>query len=634
MGQDPAPPGLDALLRATERRYRKLFEQIPDGIFVANHLGQYLDVNPAGCELLGMTRDEVLQATFLDLLCPEEHARLPDAIARLDAGEVIRDDWRFRRQDGSVFIGELTGCRNTDGLLQGVLRDVTEARRIDDIRREGEERFRVMTDDLPLIVWVHDARGRLEYVNRTYCDYFGITHEEARGERWKLLVHPEDDGSYAQEFLRCSAERRPFRGQCRVRRADGEWRWIESWARPRWVGTDFAGMVGTSADITRRMAATQALAEADRRKDEFLALLAHELRNPLAPLRNGIELLRLAQNDDETAERTYRMMARQVATMTRLVDDLLDVSRVARGKLELRCEACDLGDVLRSAVETSAPLIDAGRHTLHLALPRSAVTVNADRVRLEQVFANLLNNAARYTRPGGRIELGAAVEGAEAVVTVSDNGVGIPEPMLDRVFDAFTQVPSRDRPSHGGLGLGLSLARSLVDLHGGSIRAASRGEGQGTRFTVRLPLAPAPHAAERAGAPEKAAAAAQRVLLVDDNRDAADSLAALLQATGHEMQVAYDGAQALHLFAQARPDVVLLDIGMPGMDGCAVARRMREQDPARRTVLVALTGYGQAADRQRSMDAGFDHHLVKPVELQSLKSLLRGGATPQSSVWR
>ena len=610
-------------LQASELRYRQLFEHIPDGVFIANPHGRYIDVNDAGCEMLAMTRDEVLASRIDEVVLPREHHRLPSEIQRIKGGAVTRSEWTFQRKNGTTFIGEVTGRQDEEGNLLGVLRDVTEAHRAEETRLESEERFRVMADGLPLMIWVHNANGELEYANKTYREYFGVTPEEARGDRWKVLTHPDDADAYIQEFLRCSRERQPFHRQARVRRADGEWRWIESWARPRWAGEAFAGMVGTSADVTERKAAARALREADRRKDEFLALLAHELRNPLAPLRTGLELLRLAKDNEEAAERARAMMQRQVTHMVRLVDDLLDVSRIARGKLELRFEVLDISQVITSAIETSMPALQAGGHELIASIPASTYHVRADAVRLAQVFSNLLNNAARYTPRGGQIRLSFHQEGLQLVVAVTDNGVGIPAGMLERVFERFTQVESQDRGSHGGLGLGLSLARSLIEMHAGTIVAESAGEGRGSIFTVRLPLVPVLSTTERVDEHRAAGDVSKRqILVVDDNRDAAESLAELLGALGHNVRIAYDGPTALDLVANYQPDLVFLDIGMPQMNGYEVARRLRATELQRQPVLVALTGYGQEGDRKKSREAGIQHHMVKPVDLGELQGLL------------
>ncbi len=366
--------------------------------------------------------------------------------------------------------------------------------------------------------------------------------------------------------------------------------------------------------------------EADRRKDEFLAILAHELRNPLAPIRNSLHILRLGARNDPTAERVTEMMERQVNHMVRLVDDLMEVSRITRGKIELRKEPVEVAAVVRSAVETSRPLIEAAGHQLTVAVPPEPLTLEGDPVRLAQVFANLLNNAAKYTEDGGRICLTVRREGGDAIaVSVRDTGIGISADMLPRVFELFTQVDRSTRRAQGGLGIGLTLVKSLVEMHGGSVEARSDGRGKGSEFVVRLPLAAAPR---RAGAPApeeegpSAVLVLRRVLVVDDNRDAAESLAMLLKLLGSEVHVAYDGPGALEALRTYRPSVVLLDIGMPGMDGHEVARRIRRQPELQDVTLIALTGWGQEEDRRRSQEAGFDYHLIKPVDVGALETLL------------
>ena len=361
---------------------------------------------------------------------------------------------------------------------------------------------------------------------------------------------------------------------------------------------------------------------ADERKNRFLATLAHELRNPLAPIRNSLSVLRLTASGTPAVP-AYEVMDRQVNHMVRLIDDLMDVSRITRGKIDLRKVSVDLAEVIAAAVETSRPLIDAANHTLEVALPAEALGLEADPVRLAQVFSNLLNNAAKYTDPGGRIRIAARREQDSAVVTVSDTGVGIAAESLSRVFDMFAQADARDRRSQSGLGIGLALARSLVEMHDGSIAATSEGEGKGSTFVVRLPLG---GRAEVAGAVAVPAAPRMknmpRILIVDDNRDAANTLGALLQLIGADARVVYDGATALEALVEFRPSVVLLDLGMPGMDGYEVARRIRAQPQTRDTALIALTGWGEASDRQRSRQAGFQHHLVKPVDANAMQAVL------------
>jgi signal transduction histidine kinase len=377
--------------------------------------------------------------------------------------------------------------------------------------------------------------------------------------------------------------------------------------------------------LDERERTTEALKQADRRKDEFLATLAHELRNPLAPIRNSLQILRMTACIDPAAERVCEMMERQVNHMVRLVDDLMEVSRITRGLIELRKEETDLATIIREAVETSKPLIEAGQHQLAISLPPDVIPLYGDTLRLGQVFANLLNNAAKYTDPGGQIWLTAKRDGDEAVVSVRDNGIGLSPEMLPVVFDMFMQADRSTNRSHGGLGIGLTLVKSLVELHGGKIAAHSAGRNQGSEFSVRLPIA-----MERQSAPTQPTAESsvsrsrgnRRVLVVDDNQDAASSMAMLLRVLGSEVEIANDGPQALARVESFRPDVVLLDIGMPDMDGFEVARRIRQRSEFDNIVLIALTGWGQAEDRDRTQAAGFDHHLVKPADITALQSLL------------
>jgi signal transduction histidine kinase/ActR/RegA family two-component response regulator len=376
--------------------------------------------------------------------------------------------------------------------------------------------------------------------------------------------------------------------------------------------------------LIEREQAAEALKQADRRKDEFLATLAHELRNPLAPIRNSLQILRMTACNDPAAERVCEMMERQVNHMVRLVDDLMEVSRITRGLIELRKEETDLATVIRSAIETSKPLIEAGQHQLAIAIPREPIPLYGDAVRLGQVFANLLNNAAKYTDRGGQICLNAKCDGDEAVVSVRDNGIGISARILPVIFDMFMQANRATDRSQGGLGIGLTLVKSLVELHGGSISVHSEGLGQGSEFVVRLPIAvPQQHEQQQAPPSRSSERLPQRrVLVVDDNEDAASSLGMLLKYLGTDVEVVHDGPTALSMIERYRPDVVLLDIGMPGMDGFEVARRIRERAHLGSVVLIALTGWGQAEDRSRTREAGFDHHLVKPADIAALQSVL------------
>jgi signal transduction histidine kinase/DNA-binding response OmpR family regulator len=375
--------------------------------------------------------------------------------------------------------------------------------------------------------------------------------------------------------------------------------------------------------------------EADRRKNEFLAMLAHELRNPLAPIRNAVQILRLRGPEKSELGDVRDMIERQVQHLVRLVDDLLDVSRITRGKIRLQTEPVEVAVVVARAVETSHPLLDARRHQLTVSVPAESLRVEADPVRLAQVLANLLNNAAKYTEEGGRIWLAVEREGKEVLLRVRDTGIGIPPHMLASVFDLFTQVDRSLDRSQGGLGIGLTLVHRLVEMHAGSVQAFSAGANLGSEFVVRLPLLP-DECFERAsgnGVTEALVQGARhRILVVDDNADAAESLALLLQIAGHEVQSCHDGPAALAAAQAFQPDIILLDIGLPGMDGHEVARRLRAQKEFEKVLLVALTGYGQDEDQRRSREAGFDHHLVKPVEPEALFALFpsrRGPISPK-----
>jgi CheY-like chemotaxis protein len=383
--------------------------------------------------------------------------------------------------------------------------------------------------------------------------------------------------------------------------------------------------MGVNMDVTERKAMEEALREADRRKDEFLATLAHELRNPLAPLRNAVELLGRSGDNATVIEQARGMMGRQLDQMVRLIDDLLDLSRVSRGKVQLRKERVELAAVVRSAVETVRPLIEAEAHELTVALPPEAIRVDADPTRLAQVFSNLLHNAAKYTPKGGHIWLGGECRGDRVVVSVRDTGIGIAAEHLPRLFEMFSQVAPALERSHGGLGIGLSLVRGLVELHGGTVEARSAGPGKGSEFIVRLPDVESPvRAPQQPGDDgEKARAGPKRrILVVDDNRDAADSLAVMLSLSGHETRTAYDGLEAVQAAADFRPDAVLLDIGLPRMNGYEAARHLRQQPWGKGMVLIALTGWGQEEDKRRALEAGFDQHVTKPVKAAALEKLL------------
>jgi signal transduction histidine kinase/ActR/RegA family two-component response regulator len=407
-----------------------------------------------------------------------------------------------------------------------------------------------------------------------------------------------------------------------ILRSDGTVLYVQNDVEPLYDAEGaVCGCVSVCVDMTERTQVEAVLRDADRRKDEFLATLSHELRNPLAPIRNALALVRRAGDDRAMSDKALSIMERQLQQLVRLTDDLLDVSRVTRNRIELRRDTIDLRSVLQSAIETTQPLIDAAGHSLIVALPETPLLVNADLTRLAQAFSNLLNNAAKYTDRGGTIAVTASSDKTDAVVTIRDSGIGIPPALLSRIFDMFTQVDHSSQRSRGGLGIGLTLAQRLVELHAGRIEAASAGPGTGTTFTTRLPLAMVglqqSLALDRSASPM----APCRVLVAEDIADAAEMLRMMLECMGHDVRVASDGVEAVSVATDFHPQVALLDIGMPRMDGYEAARRIRAALGSQ-VVLVALTGWGQEDDKRRSRDAGFDHHLTKPADPDVLENLI------------
>jgi signal transduction histidine kinase/CheY-like chemotaxis protein len=412
-----------------------------------------------------------------------------------------------------------------------------------------------------------------------------------------------------------------------VERPDGSRRTALAHANPFYDESgQIVGAVNILVDITDRKRAEEEVREASRRKSEFLAMLAHELRNPLAPIRNGLQILRLAGNNSVAAAEARSMMERQFGQMVRLIDDLLDLSRITKGKIELRKQELDLAGAVRDAVETSRPLIEAAGHQLTVTLPPGPVYVNGDRTRLAQVFANLLNNSAKYTPQGGRISLIVERHGSDGVVKVKDNGVGISADMLPKIFEMFTQVDRSMERAQGGLGIGLSLVRGLVEMHGGRVEVHSEGLGKGSEFIVRLSVLLAPGRDHPQGDEDRLArcSSAYRILVVDDNKDSAISLAMMLKIMGHETRTVHDGLEAVEAATAFRPEVVLLDLGLPKLSGYEVCRRIREQPWGEAIVLIAQTGWGQEEDKCRSKEAGFNFHMVKPIDPDDLEKLLAG----------
>lgn len=487
--------------------------------------------------------------------------------------------------------------------------------------RSSEARFRHLADNAPVMVWVTEPDGVCTFLGRSWYEFTGQRPEDSLGFGWLDAVHPDDRESSAEIFARANAQRRPFRIEYRLRHRDGDYRWAIDAAAPRLDddGT-FLGYIGSVIDISDRKEAEEALRDADRRKDEFLATLAHELRNPLAPIRTGIDLLE-ATTDDERAARPLGVMKRQLDHLVRLVDDLLDVSRISRGKIELRRAPFDLRRAVQSAIEATQPHTQRHGHRSTVDLPAAPIYVDGDAARLAQVFTNLLDNAATYTNQGGHIQVRMRVDGDDVVTEIQDDGIGLPQEQADTAFELFSQLDGRpDRPRKG-LGIGLSLVKRLVTMHEGTVGAHSAGPGHGTTFTVRLPRhEAAPAAPVEEDAPLESAP--RRVLVVDDNVDAASALAELLRVMGHDVRTAVGGAAGIAAADEHVPEILFIDLGMPEVDGYTVCRRLHERAWANSALFVALTGWSQEQVAGKTREAGFDEHVVKPVDVARVRSLV------------
>jgi PAS domain S-box-containing protein len=514
-------------------------------------------------------------------------------------------------------------------------RDVTARKRMEEERlqlvQQSEQQRRIYEtalDSTPDFIYVFDRDHRAIYANEALVKMWGVG--DVRGKRWMELGYEQWHADlHDREIDQVLRTRAPIRGEIPFTGTNGTRVYDYIFAPVFGPDGEVVAVAGTTRDITERQAAEQAvrdhavhLAESDRAKDEFLATLSHELRNPLAPLRNAIELLRRADGTDARLAPVHAIMERQVNHLVRLVDDLLEVSRISRGAFSLRKEMVQLSSIVRNAVESSSPLLTAAGHALEVDLPDEPLWLEGDPVRLAQILANLLDNSAKYTDDGGHVAVRAWREADEAVISVRDDGIGIAAEDLANMFEMFSRGDRDSGRSQGGLGIGLALSRRLAEMHDGSLEARSAGRNAGSEFIVRFPLATPPDTRVDAAGAADVDLAKARVLVVDDNVDAADSLALILELLGAQVRIARSGAEALEVFAHYRPSVVLLDIGMPGMNGYEVARTLRSRYPEAGAALVALTGWGQDDDRRRAREAGFDHHLVKPAQLDSLQQLL------------
>jgi PAS domain S-box-containing protein len=511
-------------------------------------------------------------------------------------------------------------------------RDITQQIRAEAELRQQREWFEVTLSSIGDAVITTDTEGKVTFLNPMAEMMTGWKTDEASGQTLEKIFNivNEDTRKPAKnpvEIVLRDGIVVGLANHTALICKDGTERSIEDSAAPiRDATGKISGAVMVFHDVTQRRRAEKALKEADQRKDQFLAMLAHELRNPLVPIRNGLQILNLAGNNPAMAENARSIMDQALNQMVRLVDDLLDVSRITTGKLKLRKERVELAAVVQSAVDTSRPLIEEQGHKLTITLPASAIFLDADPTRLAQVFSNLLNNAAKYSEQGGHIMLSAQPEADQVVVRVTDRGIGIPADHLPRIFQLFAQVETASDRSQGGLGIGLSLVKGLVEMHGGKIEAHSDGPGRGSEFVARLPMIsgePLPGSQATDNDDESASPTAKyRILIVDDNRLSSESTATALGLMGHELAIASDGMEGIERAQAFRPDVILLDIGLPELSGFETARRIREQPWGKNIFLIAVTGYGQEEDRRRSLEAGFNCHLVKPLRFSELKHKL------------
>jgi PAS domain S-box-containing protein len=750
-----------ASVQEEKERFASLINSISDEVWFVDTQKRFALANPAAVRAFalgpGNAVDVEQLAASLEVLRPDGSPRPVEEAPPLRAlkGEFVRNEEESIRTPvgGELRHREVSSSpvRNGQGTIIGslsVVRDVTERKRAEDAVRESEERFRTMADGAPVMIWVANSDGGMEFVNRRYREFFGVSYEQVRDARWQPLIHPDDAASYVTAVQQSVQGRKPFAGETRVRRFDGEWRWVTSHAEPRYSPSgDFFGHIGISFDITDRKQAGEALRqseklyraigesidygvwvcapdgrntyasesflklvgitqeqcsqfgwgdvlhpddaertiaawkecvrtggqwdiehrfrgvdgrwhpilargvpvkneqgvivcwaginldignlkdaenelrEANRRKDEFLGMLSHELRNPLTPIRNAIYILERADPGGDQAGRARSVIKRQTDHLTQLVDELLDVTRIARGKIELRRERVNLRELVWGAADDFRLMLDDRGVTFRTVLPDGDVWADADATRITQVIGNLLHNAAKFTERGDEVLLSLRAGDGEAEIAVRDTGQGIDPVLLPHVFEAFVQGDRTLARTDGGLGLGLALVKGIIDLHGGTVRAESAGKGKGAEFTVRVPAVTVAAMPEELHSVIESTNNRRLVLVVDDSHDAAETLAEIVGMLGHTAEVAFDGPSAIEKAQAIRPDVVLCDIGLPGMSGHEVAKALRANG-TKGMLLIAVSGYAQPEDVKKAVEAGFDGHVAKPPDPAEIERLL------------
>jgi PAS domain S-box-containing protein len=619
--------------------YQRMIEQSRDyALFMLDPSGRIMSWNLGAERLKGYAPEEIIGRHFsvfytrdaVDSGWPAHELKVAEMEGRFED-----EGWRVRK-DGSRFWANvlITALRDEDGKLLGfskITRDLTDRRLHEEALRQSEERFRLLIDAVQdYAIFMLDPEGIVASWNLGAERIKGYSREEIIGRHFSHFFTDEDRAA-GKPWEELATARRTGRAEVegwRVKKNGDRF-----WARVVLTAVNdddghLRGFAKVTQDLSERRH-VQDLEKAAKNVNEFIAMLAHELRNPLAPIRSAVMVMAKAPYDTATLEAMRQTIDRQSAQLARIVDDMIDIARITKGSLIIEHEPVDLTEVVRRALETAAPAIEAARHALEVHLPQQPLVVHGDRYRLTQLLSNLLNNAARYTPSGGRIWLRAVSQDGHAVLSVTDTGRGIEPQVMDRIFDMFVQGRTPLERVGGGLGIGLALARRIAELHGGTLQGRSDGENKGAEFVLRLPLSPSVPATEAAQPQADRAGVPRRILVVDDNVDAALTLDLLLRSLGHESRVAHDGARALEIAREFRPEVILLDIGMPGMDGYEVARRLRGMNHGLTFRIVAVTGWGQEADRARAKEAGFDVHLVKPVDVAVLAKVLddRSGAT-------
>jgi PAS domain S-box-containing protein len=612
-------------LRGQREDLRIVTDTMSAGVIRVSVDLRYVWVNRIFASWVGKPAEEIIGRPVAEVLDERDWTDLRPHVERTLRGERVEYERCARLAAGERWIYcVMEPTRDPSGAPNGlvaVVSDIQSRKEAEAALSSARELLQLVADSMPAAVALCSRDLRYVWVNRRYADWVGTAPQRLVGRPIVEVIGADDLDAIRPHVERVLAGEQVEYERLTRLAGLGE-RWVRNLFAPTRGGS---GWIAVGADIHDRKLMEETLRQAERRKDEFLATLAHELRNPLAPIRNAVAILGKKDALDPELSWSREVIERQVEQMSRLIDDLLDIARIAGGKLLIRKERLPLERAIDMALETSRPHINAAGHSLSVLLPSERVTVEADPARLAQVFSNLLNNAARYTERHGEIALTAEVEGNEVVVSVQDNGIGFPPEVAGRLFDAFAQLTRSNERSHGGLGIGLSLVQGIVALHGGSVQARSRGPGQGAEFVVRLPLPqytdPAREAKPAAQPKAPPPVGSVKVLVADDNRDAADSLQRILSLYGYEVEVAYDGTAAIRLDGAFRPEVAVLDIGMPGANGFEVARSIR-QSRGGGVTLIALTGWGQEGDRRRAMEAGFDYHLTKPVDPGALNDLL------------